>query len=97
MRWNLFRTLAEIHDRLADIELAQFHLNRKAEKIMAKQDTLNALVTRIDTAVTGLKADIEDLKAQHEDVDFSGLEARVQGLEGLDAEYPVAAPQEPQE
>lgn len=86
--------LEPIHEGLARIERAQSSLNKKMGMIMGKQDDLNNLVARIDVAVTGLRADIEDLKARYEDVDFSALEARVQGLEGLDAEYPVA-PQEP--
>ncbi|MFF3443662.1 hypothetical protein [Streptosporangium sp. NPDC002721] len=61
---------------------------------MAKQDDLNNLVGRIDTAVAGIRSDIEAIKAEHPEVDLSALEARVAGLEGLDAEYPAAPPQE---
>ncbi|MGC5012501.1 hypothetical protein ACLQ2R_17195 [Streptosporangium sp. DT93] len=63
---------------------------------MGKQDDLNAIVGRIDTAVAGIRSDIEAIKAEHPEVDLSALEARVAGLEGLDAEYPVAAPQDPE-
>ncbi|MEV0830914.1 MULTISPECIES: hypothetical protein [Streptosporangiaceae] len=64
---------------------------------MAKQDEINNLVTRIDVAVSGIRSDIEAIKAEHPEVDLSALEARVAGLEGLDAEYPAAPPQEPTE
>jgi uncharacterized phage protein gp47/JayE len=63
------------------------------------QDQVNAFVTRIDTATAGIRQDIQDLKdaiAAGEPVDFSALEERVAGLEGLDAENPEA-PVEPTE
>jgi hypothetical protein len=89
--------LEPLHERLSRIEQGQSRLHRKVEIIMGKQDDLNNLVARIDTAVAGIRSDIEGLKADNPDVDFSALEARVQGLEGLDAEYPAAPPQEPTE
>ncbi|MFC4897908.1 hypothetical protein ACFQVD_26375 [Streptosporangium amethystogenes subsp. fukuiense] len=61
---------------------------------MAKQDEINALVERLGTVTDGLRSDIEAIKAEHPEVDLSALEARVAGLEGLDAEYPAAPPQE---
>lgn len=93
---NLARLLEDILDRLSHIEQGQSRLTRKVQIIMGKQDDLNNLVARIDNAVAGIRSDIEDLKARHEDVDFSALEARVAGLEGLDAEYPAVPPQEPE-
>jgi len=63
---------------------------------MAKQDEINALVERLGTVTDGLRSDIEAIKAEHPEVDLSALEARVAGLEGLDAEYPAAPPQEPE-
>jgi ABC-type transporter Mla subunit MlaD len=70
-------------------------LHRKVDAIMATQAQLDALVSRIDTAVAGIRADIDEIKAAHPEIDLSGLEARVAGLEGLDAENP-APPAEPQ-
>lgn len=64
-------------------------LNRKVEHVMSQQDDLNALVSRIDTAVAGIRQDIADLKAANPAVDFSALEDRVAGIEGLDAENPA--------
>jgi len=69
-------------------------LNRKADRIMATQADLDALVSRIDSAVAGIRTDIEQIKAAHPDIDLSGLEQRVASLEGLDAENPQA-PVEP--
>ena len=84
------------HRRLNDIVRSLNNLHRKVNQIMATQEQLDALVTRIDTAVAGIRADIEVIKGQHPDIDLSGLEARVAGLEGLDAENPEA-PVEPGE
>jgi hypothetical protein len=94
--WSFFRNLGAILDRLSRIEQGQSRLHRKVDLIMAKQDDLNNLVARIDVAVSGIRSDIEGLKADNPDVDFSALEARVAGLEGLDAEYPAVPPQEPE-
>lgn len=68
-------------------------LHRKVDKIMSQQDVLNAFVARIDTATTGIRQDIADLRAAHPEVDFTALEERVQGLEGLDAENPEPTPE----
>lgn len=88
--------LNSIHERLARMERAQSalskYLHRKVDQIMGKQDDLNALVARIDVAVGGIRQDIADLKAAHPEVDFTALEERVAGLEGLDAENPSAPP-----
>lgn len=69
-------------------------LNRKVDTVSENQDQVNAFVARIDTATAGIRQDIADLKAANPAVDFSALEERVAGLEGLDAENP-AAPAEP--
>ncbi|MDH2424719.1 hypothetical protein [Sphaerisporangium sp. TRM90804] len=61
---------------------------------MGKQEDLDAIVARIDTAVTGIRQDIADIKAANPAVDFTALEERVAGLEGLDAENPATPPQE---
>jgi hypothetical protein len=71
-------------------------LRRMEVMTMATQAALDALVARIDTAVAGIRADIEALKAREPELDLSSLEARVAGLEGLDAEYPEA-PETPDE
>lgn len=63
-------------------------IDAKLECIMTKQEDLDAIVGRIDTAVSGIRNDITELKAAHPEVDFSQLEERVTGLEGLDAENP---------
>ncbi len=88
--------LDPIHRQLERIERVQSQLVRKAGLIMGKQEDLDAIVTRIDTAVAGIRQDIADLKADHPEVDFSALEERVAGLESLDAENPAPAspPQE---
>lgn len=68
-----------------------------SEEIQKKIDDYAALVTGFKDAVSvsldGIKADIEKLKADHPSVDFSKLEASVNGLsdlkikaESLDAE-----------
>lgn len=93
---NLKQALEDIHDRLSRIEQGQSRLHRKVGMIMAKQDEINALVERLGTVTDGLRSDIEAIKAEHPEVDLSALEARVAGLEGLDAEYPAAPPQEPE-
>lgn len=59
---------------------------------MATQAQIDALVTRVDTAVAAIRQDIADIKAAHPDLDLSALEASVGGLEGLDAENPPPAP-----
>lgn len=69
-------------------------LNRKVDTIMATQAQLDALVTRLNTAVAGIRQDIADIKAANPAVDFSALEESIGGLEGLDAENP-APPAEP--
>lgn len=96
--WRLLLNLAQalecIHEWLSRIERGQSHLHRKVGLIMAKQDQINALVERLSAVTDGLRSDIEAIKAEHPEVDLSALEARVAGLEGLDAEYPAAAPQE---
>ncbi len=92
--WRLLHTLDQLPYRLACIEQAQSHLNGKVEEIMTKQDELNAIVERLGAATEGLRSDIQAIKDEHPEVDLSALEARVAGLEGLDAEYPVAPPQE---
>jgi len=67
---------------------------RKVEQIMAtQQEQLDAIVSRIDAATAGIRQDIADLKAANPGVDFTALEERVTGLEGLDAENPEAAPE----
>ncbi len=93
--WSPIRGLARIPERLARIEQAQSHLNRKVEQIMGKQEDLDAIVNRIDAAVAGIRQDIADIKAANPEVDFSALEQRVAGLEALDAENPAPVP--PQE
>ncbi len=84
--------LDPIHRQLDRIEKAQSQLTRKVNLIMGKQQDLDAIVTRIDTAVAGIRQDIADLKAANPEVDFSALEQRVSGLEALDAENPAPAP-----
>lgn len=83
-RWRRRRTRTLIKD-----------LHRKVDAIMATQAQLDALVSRIDTAVAGIRQDIADIKAANPGIDLSALEDRVAGLEGLDAENP-APPAEPQ-
>ena len=73
-----------------DAILAQ--LTTLTEVVMATQDQVNALVTRIDTAVAAIRQDIADIKAAHPEIDLSALEASVGGLEGLDAENPEPPP-----
>jgi outer membrane murein-binding lipoprotein Lpp len=92
-RWPPYQLGQSLLTRLARIERAQSDLNRKVDSIMTKQDDLNALVARIDVAVTGIRQDVADLKAAHPEIDFSALEERVAGLEGLDAENPGTPPQ----
>ena len=53
-----------------------------------QQEALDAIVARIDVATAGIRQDIADLKASNPAVDFTALEERVAGLEGLDAENP---------
>lgn len=68
-------------------------INGKVNMIMSAQENLDAFVVRIDAATAGIRADIADLKTAvqaGDPVDFSALEARVAGLEGLDAENPEA-------
>lgn len=83
------------HATLRAIIASLNNLNRKVDALMSQQDDLNALVARIDTAVAGVRQDIADLKAANPSVDFTTLEERVAGLEGLDAENP--APEQPGE
>jgi hypothetical protein len=76
------------------------HLHRLESLIMANQDQINAFGDRLEAATTGIRSDIEDLKRQiadgtpAEQLDFTALESRVAGLEGLDAENP-APPADP--
>jgi hypothetical protein len=65
-------------------------IDRKVTIIMTQQEDLDAFVGRIDAALAGIRQDITDLKAAHPAVDFTALEERVAGLEGLDAENPGA-------
>lgn len=84
-RWSVRWALRELAKQLHEI-------NRKVDKIMTNQETLDAMVARIDTVTAGIRQDIQDLKdavAAGQPVDFSALEARVAGLEGLDAENPA--------
>lgn len=64
-------------------------IERKVDRIMTQQEDLDAFVARIDEAVAGIRQDIADLKAANPAVDFTALEERVAGLEGLDSENPV--------
>jgi hypothetical protein len=64
---------------------------------MATQEQVDALATRIDTAVAGIRSDIERIRTEHPEVDLSGLEERVAGLEGLDAENPAPVEEPPAE
>lgn len=80
-RWTVRWALRELARTLHEI-------NRKVDRIMTKQEELDAFVARIDTATAGIRQDIADLKAANPGVDFSALEERVAGLEGLDAENP---------
>lgn len=64
-------------------------IDRKVRVIMTKQEDLDNLVGRVDVAVAGIRQDIADIKAANPDVDLSALIARVEGLEGLDAENPA--------
>lgn len=76
-----------------DLHIKVNHLNRKVEEIMAgQQEALDAIVARIDTATADIRQDIADLKAANPSVDFSALEEKVAGLEGLDAENPAPEP-----
>ncbi len=84
--------LDPVQRQLDRIEKAQSRLTRKVGNIMGKQEDLDAIVRRIDTAVAGIRQDIADLKAANPEVDFSALEERVAGLEALDAENPTPAP-----
>lgn len=76
---------------LRELAKGQQEIKRKVDLIMtAQQDALDALVARIDAATMGIRQDIADLKAANPGVDFSALEEKVSGLEGLDAENPPA-------
>ena len=67
-------------------------IERKLEVIMADQDILNEYVARLVTAVGAIKAEIDALKAQPAAVavDFSGLDAAVSSVEGLEPPAPAA-------
>lgn len=81
--------------RTQSIKRSLREINWKVNKIMAtQQETLDAIVARIDAATAGIRADIADLKAANPEIDFTALEERVAGLEGLDAENPEAPPVE---
>jgi hypothetical protein len=78
---------------LVDLTCQYNHIINKLEELMASQQEIaDALAARIDTSTGAIRQDIADLKAAHPEVDFSKLEASVGGLEGLDAENPVAEP-----
>ncbi len=68
----------------------EIQVDEKMEKIMADQDTLNALVARVNAGVASVSAEVTALKAQiAADVppaalDFSGLDAATAALEGLE-------------
>lgn len=66
-------------------------IDRKVDQIMTAQEQANALAERLAVATDGIRQDIADLKAANPEVDFSALEQRVAGLEGLDAENPGPA------
>lgn len=67
-------------------------IERKVDFLMTKQEDLDAFVARIDVAVAGIRQDIADIKTANPAVDFTALEDRVAGLEGLDAENPTPPP-----
>ncbi len=80
--WWPLRLLVDINHKIDRIETT-------LEDFMAsQQEQLDAIVARIDTATAGIRQDIADLKAANPAVDFTALEERVAGLEGLDAENP---------
>lgn len=63
-------------------------LDKLKEMLMATQQQINDLVTRIDTGVAAIRADIAELKAANPELDLTALEASVSQIEGLDAENP---------
>lgn len=73
------------------IAMLQF-INERLDT-MATQEQVDALAARLDTVLAGIRQDIADIKAAHPEVDLSGLEARVAGLETLDAENPEPSPE----
>lgn len=89
MRNLIRRVWRNLRHLLGRAQCSLVEIDRKVNILMTQQDDLNAMVGRIDTAVGGIRQDIDDLKAAHPAVDFSALEERVAGLEGLDAENPA--------
>lgn len=65
-------------------------LTAKVDQIMAKQADIDAIATRIETAVANIRADIQAIKDAHPALDLSKLEASVGMLDGLDGENPPA-------
>lgn len=89
-RFHPRRTIRRL---VEDLHIKVNHITRKVEEIMAgQQEALDAIVARIDTATADIRQDIADLKAANPSVDFSALEEKVAGLEGLDAENPAPEP-----
>lgn len=97
MRNPIRRAWRNIWYLLAGVQCSLEEIDRKVSRIMTQQEDLDAFVERIDAAVAGIRQDIADLKAANPAVDFTALEERVAGLEGLDAENPQAQPDQPTE
>lgn len=87
---NLRNAWWKLRNLFCETLCALNEINRKLDILMTKQEELNAMVARIDAAVAGIREDIRVLKEENPAVDFSALEERVAGLEGLDAENPSA-------
>jgi hypothetical protein len=82
------------------VDQTNIRLHRMEQLAMANQDQIDAYAARLGATTDGIRSDIADLKQQitngtpAQELDFSALESRVAGLEGLDAENP-ATPVDP--
>lgn len=70
------------------IYATQIVVLEKLEEIMANQDILNQFVADLNTAVGVVAAEIQALQAANPDLDWSGAQAALSALQGL--EPPVA-------
>jgi TATA-binding protein-associated factor Taf7 len=83
-------TWQKIRRFLRQAQCSLDEINRKVDRLMAQQDKANELTERLGKVTEGIRRDIEAIKAANPAVDFTALEERVSGLEGLDAENPDA-------